>query len=63
MKLREHTGSDLLALPVDALAMLVLKDFQGFGHDVQAYFLDLDSNYREAFHYAGVSDRLGDAWA
>jgi len=63
MKLREHTGPELLALPADALAMLVLEDFQGFEHDVQAYFLDLDSNYRDAFHYAGVSDRLGDAWA
>ncbi len=62
MKLREHTGAALLKLPVDALAMLVLEDFQGFGNDVQAYFLDLDSNYRYAFHYDGVSDRLGDAW-
>jgi len=64
MKLRDHTGADLLKLPVDALAMLVLEEFRGWpGNDVQAYFLDLDANYRDAFRYDGVSDRLGDAWA
>lgn len=63
MKLREHTGADLLKLPVDALAMLVLEDFQHSGPDVHGYFLDLASNYHDAFHSAGVSDALGDAWS
>ena len=62
MQLWEHDTDEMRAMPLDALALLVLDDFDG-GWNVDSYFKERKMQFREKFTEPGVHARLAEAWA
>ena len=64
MKLWEHTGDELLSLPMPDLALLVLADFQARnGWNVYNWINENQQWHTEVMRVPGVADRLSEAWA
>jgi uncharacterized protein (TIGR02391 family) len=64
MMLWDHTGDELLAIPLPDLALLVLADFkQGNGWNQRSWMLEAQQGHTEVARRAGVLDRLAEAWA
>ena len=60
----DHTGDELLALPLPDLALLVLADFnQGQGWNQRNWLLEANQGHSEVARQPGVLDRLSEAWA
>ena len=65
MDLWEHSTQELVAMPVEALAFLVLADFGEQGWNVDSYFKER-AQYPESvqvYRQAGVAAALREAWA
>ena len=62
MRLWSHTRDELLNLPIDALAMLVLDAFGVDGWNVDSFFKGAAQSHT-VFNQPGVADRVADAWA
>lgn len=62
MQLWEHDPDEIRTMPLDALALLVLDDFDG-GWNVDSYFKERKMQFRETFAQPGVHARLAEAWA
>ncbi len=65
MDLWEHSAQELVAMPVEALALLVLADFGEQGWNVDSYFKER-AQYPESsqvYRQAGVAAALREAWA
>ncbi|GAB2582961.1 TIGR02391 family protein [Microlunatus antarcticus] len=62
MKLWDHTAPEIVAMPDDALGMLVLEDFGG-GWNVGNYFNGVSQQHAGAWATPGLPERLADAWA
>jgi uncharacterized protein (TIGR02391 family) len=62
MRLWDYRPAEILALPIDALALLVLEDF-GNGWNVHNYFTERAQHHAATYNAPGVRDRLADAWA
>jgi uncharacterized protein (TIGR02391 family) len=63
MNLWEHTPAELRAMPLDALAMLVLDDFGERGWNVDSYFKKTAQSHGEIYNQPGVAPRIAEAWA
>lgn len=63
MKLWEHTGAELQALPVDALAMLVLEAIGPEGWNVDSFFKGAAAHQSGVYGQPGVPEKVADAWA
>lgn len=62
MQLWDHNADELLSLPMDALALLVLEDFAPAGWNVNNWFVEA-ATFHGQLRTDGVEQRLGDAWA
>jgi uncharacterized protein (TIGR02391 family) len=63
MKLWEHDAAEILALPLDVLALLILADFAPDGWNVDSYFKTCQSSHSSPYEAEGVEQRFADAWA
>lgn len=64
MRLWDHTGDELLAIPLPDLALLVLADFkQGQGWNQRNWMLEAQQGHADVVRHARVVDRLAEAWA
>jgi uncharacterized protein (TIGR02391 family) len=63
VKLWEHTADEIRAMPLDALALLVLDDFGTEGWNVHNYFTERAQWQAATFNQPGVAARLTEAWA
>lgn len=64
MRLWDHTGDELLTVPLPDLALLVLADFkEGEGWNQRNWLLEAKQGHIEVVRQAGVLDRLAEAWA
>jgi hypothetical protein len=58
----DHEAAELRTMPLDALALLVLADFDG-GWNVRNYFLEARQYHNAIYRQDGVAERIAEAWA
>ena len=63
MNLWDHTAAELLQMPLDALAMLVVADFGEDGWNVDSYFKGAAAWHADVYGEPGVAARIGEAWS
>lgn len=65
MNLWEHTAHEVLAMPLEALALLVLADFGEQGWNVDSYFKERAQlpGTSPLYRQAGVAAAMHEAWA
>jgi uncharacterized protein (TIGR02391 family) len=62
VNLWDHEAAELRTMPLDALALLVLADFDG-GWNVRNYFLEARQYHNAIYRQDGVAERIAEAWA